>query len=402
MRCITTSLVWLALFSPLTAAEAPLVEKYLHSGQLARGEQVMEAALSSTPVNDELRLSLAVVQLVRGVERLGQALYEYGCLPEQQDRPLLRIPVPRNPDPTPVTYSAFRRVLDAFRSDLATVESTLAGVKAEDVKLPLKLAGIRVDLTGKGDARERFDEILIRLLGPGFHLAADNPEFLVCLDRGDVAWLRAYCHLLMALIDLNLAFDLEPEFHLTADRLFANPKRRFEGTPEEKRKAEDEVWQFYKIVEPARLSRFGRHFVEVCKLNRETWKFIRAETDNDHEWLPNPDQTGVLRMPVTNQMIDSWLSMVEEVERLFEGERVIPASVIQFLFAQTKTGKTGLNYRTFLDDPPDEIDRRRVQKNGVRDKYLDGSHRDLDLSSFLRVMTTFQDTLAVGYAAWFN
>jgi len=32
MRGISTFFAWLALMSPLTAAEPPLVEKYLHSG----------------------------------------------------------------------------------------------------------------------------------------------------------------------------------------------------------------------------------------------------------------------------------------------------------------------------------------------------------------------------------
>jgi len=44
---------------------------------MARGEQVIEAILSSAPDNDDLRFGLAVLKLVRGVERLGQALYEY-------------------------------------------------------------------------------------------------------------------------------------------------------------------------------------------------------------------------------------------------------------------------------------------------------------------------------------
>jgi hypothetical protein len=381
--------------APAQAASRPLVEQYLHSGQLARGEQVLEAALAATPDDDQLRFGLAVLQLVRGVERLGQALFEYGCRSENTNAPFLRLPVPTNPDPSEISDAAFRRVLDGFRSDLETVEATLASVKDRNVVLPLRLADIRLDLTGKGDADERFGEILKKLMGPGFRMNAENPEFLVRFDRGDVAWLRAYCHLLMAIIDVQLAIDTEPAFRHWSGQQFARLKHQSKSKDEK----EQDAWNVVRIKEPARLGHFRKHILKVCELNRETWAFIRAETDNDQEWLPNPRQTGVLRMPVTDVMIDTWLSMMAELEDLFDSKKVFPAWLMNIFHQKTTKG---FNIRAFLDDPPDQIDWDKVRQRGYRDKYLDGKLPDLDVNAFVRVFEVFRNPLAVGYAAWFN
>src|SRR5580658_3277422 len=112
MRWTAVTIVVLALTARLGAAEHPLVEKYLHSGELAKGEQALEAALAAAPKDDQIRFGLGVVQFIRGVERLGQSLHEYGAKSENTNMPFLRLPVPKNPDPAPINYTAFRRILD--------------------------------------------------------------------------------------------------------------------------------------------------------------------------------------------------------------------------------------------------------------------------------------------------
>jgi len=391
--------VMMAACLELAAAEPPLVEKYLHSGELARGEQVLEAALEASPGDDQLRFSLGVLQLFLGVERLGQALYEYGVKPENNNTPFLRIPVPKNPEPSPIAYADLRRFLSVFQNDLATAETTLAGVTDDHVALTLRLMDIRFDLSGSGDATERLSDVLKKLMGPNFRPPPGNAEFQVRFDRGDVAWLRAYCHLLMAMIDAQLAVDLEAQFNLHADELFARPKHPFQGTPQEKRDKQHEFWSVLHIREPARLRHFREHLLKVCELNRETWRYIRAERDDELEWLPNPKQKGVLGLPVRDEMIDVWLAMVEELEGLLNGRKVIPASVVQFLYSPTKKG---LSVRALLDDPPDQIAWDELRETGIREKYLDDTGQDVNVVSFIRVLNVFQNTLGVAYAVWFN
>ena len=108
-----------------------------------------------------------------------------------------------------MSYEALGRVFDVFRADLDRAERTLAGVKDENVKLPIHLASVQLDLTGGGKPTDKFLDILIKLNGGRFEFLKGNPEFLVCFDRGDVAWLRAYCHLLSAMLEAYRAVDLK-------------------------------------------------------------------------------------------------------------------------------------------------------------------------------------------------
>lgn len=399
MTWIPISLIVVSLAAPPSEANSPLAEQHLHSGNLARGEHELRAALTNEPDNGQLRFGLGVVQFARGVERLGQGLYEYGCLSENTRAPFLRLPVPRNPDPSPITYFAFRRLLEGFYHDLSASEATLKAMTAENVTLRLRLADIRFDMTGDGNASERLSEILIKLLGRRPPFLEGNPDFLVCFDRGDAAWLQAYCHLLMAMIDVQLAVDAQTQFDLTAEEFFARPKQAFAGTPAEKQEKLFEAWGHVPVKEPARLGSFRRHVLQVCALNRETWTRIRAEQDNDHEWLPSARQQGVIGLPVTDAMIDGWLGMIDELEAVFDGRKVIPAGVVQFVSPPTRTG---VNWKTVLDDPPPAFDWNRLRSEPPRDKYLDATRPDMNLGAFFRVLGMFQNSLGVAYAAWFN
>src|SRR5262245_43023549 len=112
MRWVLTTLSALFVVTSLMAHEPPLVEKYLHSGKLIEGEQVLEAALAKTPQDDQLRFGLGFLRIVRSVERLGQSLYEYGAKPGMTWGTVMQIPVPTNSDPAPISYRIMRRILD--------------------------------------------------------------------------------------------------------------------------------------------------------------------------------------------------------------------------------------------------------------------------------------------------
>lgn len=50
-----------------------------------------------------------------------------------------------------------------------------------------------------------------------------------------------------------------------------------------------------------------------------------AETDDDHEWLPNPRQTGLIpNMKVTDEMLSAWLGMMSEMEKILQGKVLVP------------------------------------------------------------------------------
>lgn len=401
MPRVLTCLVGFVLFfqiSPVIKADdrPPLVESYLHSGQLQAGIHALEAALRKSPGDDEARFGLGLIRIVRGVERLGQSFYDHGLKPTSTWVPFVRLPVPHNPDPAPISYAKFCRIMDDFAHDLSEAEAILAGITDDKVKLRVRLAGIKLDLDGDGQATDRFLDILNKLMGSPPSLLRDNPEFRVHFDRGDVAWLRAYCHLLSSMIELYLAFDTEADFYFFAKDHFPR-MRPVLSEAEEKQLEKKRVFQDYTIrfKEPQRLSRFRLHLVQVCKLNRETWRYIREEKDDDYEWLPNPSQKGVFGMPVQENMISSWLSMIGELEDALEGKKLLPVD----MFLQT--GGRGLNIRTFLDDPPAQIDFNAVMRDGPAAKYLEKGP-SMDTNVILGTLRVFDNPMRMGYFAWFN
>ncbi len=149
------------------------------------------------------------------------------------------------------------------------------------------------------------------------------------------------------------------------------------------------------VKEPARLGRFRKHLIKVADLNRETWMHIRAETDDDHEWLPNPRQKGVLGLPVRDEMIDAWLAMMDELEALLDGKRTF-LKIWNF----DKNGK-GLNLKTLFDDPPEKFVLDDKFPQNLPAKYW-SEEKDVNINVLGRVFRIFSDPTAVGYAAWFN
>ena len=204
------------------APEPPLAEKYLHAGQFANGERVLLAELTRKPKDDQPRFGLGTLQFLRAIERLGQSLYRYGVRSDRGQRmnlPFLRLPVPTNPGPEPLTYAAARQILLDLLAGLQKAEATLAAVADEQVKLPLHLGPIRLDFAGRGQTEDRFTTILSRYVGER-NVPKDH-DLLVVFDRGDVAWLRGYCHLLMALSEIALGYNGQELFDCTAHLFFA-------------------------------------------------------------------------------------------------------------------------------------------------------------------------------------
>ena len=394
MRMLLVAVTSLCVTSSLHAADPPLAEKYLHAGTLAQGEQDLLLALERNPKDDQARFGLGVLQFVRAVERLGQALHEYGLRSGKSSLPFLRLPVPENEQPATISYREFGRVLDVFVADLDRAEKTLAAVEDEKVKLPLRLAAVQLDLTGGGKPTSKFLDILIKLNGGRFEFLKNNEEFLVCFDRGDVTWLRAYCHLLSAIVDVYRAVNVEAEF----DRRMKEVFPRIEAGGKDGGLDQGVL----VIADGPRLGRFRQHLLAICALNHETWKFIRAESDDDHEWLPNARQKGVIGLPVTDQMIDGWLALVGQLEGLLKGERLLPNVLVQFVDPNAE-GK-GLNVKTLLDDPPQSLSEKKIKEQGIDAKYLEpeGQKRPFDVNAIFAVLRLFDGPLGVAYMAWFN
>lgn len=359
-----------AVFLPIAAClpslvradEPPLAERFLLDGRLAEGITALEARLTSHPADDQARFGLGVTQFLRAVERLGQSLHRHGALgPDNQLArmvPFLRLPVPPNPDPAEVSYADVRTMLAAFLVDLAAAEKTLGGIRSAEVSLRLPFGRVRLDLDGDGKAGE--PEALWRLqatlAGPGRPDVGNTPwppripdeeerrrtaeAFALRLDRGDAFWLQGYCHLLSALGEFALAHDMASCFDVLAPRLFARPKIR--QLPAGMFREQETNQMFigdvgifadliaaihemrFEVIEPERCRTALGHLEQVIRLSRDSWKAIEAETDDDHEWIPNAKQKGAIPdMQVSGEMIAGWREFLDEAEAILAGRRLV-------------------------------------------------------------------------------
>lgn len=374
-----------------------LLERHLATGILGDADTALTAALADTPESDDLRSALGLVRFFRAVERFGQTLYRHGLKENHPGLPLFRFPVGKNPKPVPVRPAHVRLAFEVLATDLAAAESVLAGVRDEKLKLPVKLRAVRFDFDADGKPEVGLIDLFKKLLRQEFEFLKANPDCLVKFDRGDVSWLRGYCHLLSSFADFYLAFDLTALFHAEAANLFDNPA----PPPGGEKPNAGQALETLVIKYPERLGSFRRHLVQVCKLNKETWKFIRAETDDDFEWLPNPKQKGVIGLPVREEQIETWLGLVAEVEDFLEGRKVLDGSIIKLLITQ-HPAEMGLNFKTLLDDPPAKLNLTALTADGIDPKYLERNKPTVNLNTLSRVLQWFDNPLGMAYAAWFN
>src|SRR5205823_2764116 len=180
----------------------PLAEQFLLQGRLAEGESALVAALNASPKDAQARFGLGTIQFVRAVERMVQSFHRYGLRPDPSggNIPFVRLPVPENKEPKPIRYADLRNIFQAWNDDLRKAEKTLAAVDDPGVKLPLHFGLVRLDFDG--DAKASDDEVLWKIYARLNAQAQVTPDqvqkLLITFDRGDVVWLRGYCHLLMA------------------------------------------------------------------------------------------------------------------------------------------------------------------------------------------------------------
>ena len=353
---------WVILRSclPALAAEAPLVESYLVEGKMKQGHMALTARLQEKPDDDQARFGLAVVQFLQGFENLGSSLYRYGLRTERAARGFTRIlsgTIPQNPNPEPFSYADMRVVLREFVDELNVAETTLAAIKDPDVKLPLHVGLIKFDPIGQGKPISA--KIVLGQNQPNIPPQMID-SFVVGFDRGDVCWLRGYLHLIAAWGEVLLAVDGEQMFDTSAHIFFEKPVTPHAYLLEEPRDLEAiqrfDVRMIFDIIaylhvmrfpmkEPERMKLSLQHLESAVAMSREMWVFYLKETDDEHEWIPNPKQTGVLQVKVTEPMIATWNEVLDEADDVLKGERLLP------FWRGTPSTTRGINLRRIFTEP---------------------------------------------------
>jgi hypothetical protein len=392
---------------------ASLTEKFLVEGKLAEGETALTEMVAAHPNDAEALFGLGTIQFVRATEHLVQSFHRYGMRTSSlvaQQLPFARLPIPANKSPNVIRYSDRRAIMKTFNDDLTKAESTLARIGDTDVKLPLHFGQIRLDLNN--DDKADGDETLWRIYAQlneraSVQVTAEaSKAFLITFDRADVAWLRGYCHLLMAMCEAILAYDFHELFDYSGGLFYPKAETSFpfllRGPVEEANEESmsddilDAVAMIHmmrlSVLEPQRMKMALTHFEAMIALSRESWKFILAETDDDHEWVPNPKQHTV--MPggtVTDAMVKGWMEFLDEAQAIFKGEKLIP-------FWRRRDSR-GVNLRRVFTEPRMFDLVLWVQGTGAA-PYLEKGPKSRP-ETWQRLQTIFQGQF-IGFAFWFN
>lgn len=188
---------------------------------------------------DNARFALGALHFLRALEGLQHDLYRYGAGnvtfegPLKGLIPVFRVPTFPNDNAEIITYEKTREMLSDFVFRLTQAEDVLSLVGNSDIKLPLNLARITLDINqnGKADTGEALLATLSSMGGPsgGMSLATSDAltAFLIHFDTADAKWLQGYSNLLMAFAKTFLSMDYRSSYDVSFHTIFGREATSF-------------------------------------------------------------------------------------------------------------------------------------------------------------------------------
>ncbi|WP_137699671.1 coiled-coil domain-containing protein [Marimonas lutisalis] len=93
----------------------------------------------------------------------------------------------------------------------------------------------------------------------------------------------------------------------------------------------------------ARLQAAQSNWLNMIAHNRIFWRELARETDNDREWIPNPDQQSALGIEVPARMAEAWQKILSDAEAVLEGRLLLPHPLMP--------DGTGISLAAYFADP---------------------------------------------------
>jgi len=121
------------------------------------------------------------------------------------------------------------------------------------------------------------------------------------------------------------------------------------------------------------------------------------ETDNNREWLPNPDQNSAFGIEVSEELAESWQTVLAEMSAVLEGEALIPYWRLPNL-GERKNG-VGINIAKWLQNPGDMDLVLWIQGEAVIPYLEKGRIVDTNVTNRFQRLTRGNGLM---FAAWFN
>lgn len=410
---LASAFILLLPLSSSFAAAPDAANALFEARTVAERNSALAALEAAAPTDSASAYAAGAGEFFAALEILASGLHRHGFeSPQSFMLPLMRLPVPENPNPEPLTYEQFRAILVAFRDRLEKSAATLGSVPADaDIGMEIDLAHVGVDLDEDGNITPQ--ESLAAIMAALSNNSGDAPDatpLIFRFDRADGFWLQGYAEFLMAQADFWLAHDFRNMFDGSFHMLFPRAKLPLQdilvppdggmggGILTSEWRLADFISLVHLInwpvVEPERRQAARRHLLEMIRLSREDWKSIRAETDNDREWLPGPQQKGTNRLTgleVGEEQVQAWLATLTMAEDLLEGRTLLPHFRI--------TGK-GINMKRFFDEPK-TFDLVLSITGPAVAPYLE-SGKILTSEEFNQIQRQFGGSGFLTFALWFN
>ena len=399
-----TQLGLLLLALPAAAAAPRTLDGFLSEGRIQEGLRAF-----ASPRDNAARFSLAVLQALDGLQQFSAGSCKLGVSGEIIARglPFFRamMPAPGVSQSTNqvATPKKVADLLNALRDSLKNANATLATIDAKPFKVEVNLSTARLDFDGDGIVAP--EEMLVAKLAPVLGLPSGpqaGQDLIIHFDSADAAWLKGYTHLLIGVIDILLAYDWHPVWNQCAHLFFRNPDpvppiARF--TMHEPGRSFSEWADLIAAVHDMRLtlddrdglSNARQEFMSMIACSRLCWQRVLAETDDDHEWLPSPKQTGPGGTKVTQQQIDGWIKVLDELDAILAGKKLLP-------HWRVKNG-TGINVAKLVASPPKLDLILFIQGSALVPYFEEGTVSDL--TAWRTLMQPFGPGF-VRFALWSN
>ena len=324
-------------------------------------ETLSQAQSRLTAVDDKTadqQFVLGAVGFLRGIEHSLQYRWQHNMAIKDFDLPVLRLPVPPNPNAEPFSPELIKVLFENLRADLAVSQAALDAVEGEvSVKVDLTALWFDINLNSVRDEGEGLMEFGINAMMSRRQaremLAEGSPALTVHFDTADVAWLNAYTHLLSGLSELVIAFDptkaiaevLESKqqmIDLLGDTAPNNQYSFMAGNWVDQFAMVYGALNQQPVAENTRAAHV--HFLAMIEHNKTFWAAVAAETDNNLEWIPNSTQTAALGFTLPEGAAESWQLILEDFEKVLNGDllvsywRIAPAG--------------GVNVQKLFENPP--------------------------------------------------
>ncbi|MGL4237948.1 hypothetical protein [Tabrizicola sp.] len=340
----------------LVLATAPATAETLSEEIGRTGLAPTEARLAAlpSPTNEEL-FALAGLRFLGGIEAALQLRWQTGVQADWSELPILRLPIPENPNARPFAPADFTTLITGLDADMEAARTALTQLGDKPFALDIRLADLWFDINQSGtrDEGEDIGSVTGLALGGGRMIGVQLEDPVITFDTADAAWLQAYTHFLSGFASVTLAYDPEPAIQRVLDSSKAIYALWGETPPNNAMdmmfgrqvdRAAMVLHALAKTPDKALAQDAHGHFLSMIQENRRFWSLVALESDNKGEWVPNDKQAsglGIMMPPGTGER---WQAVLADAEKLLKGEALVP----HWRFG----AEAGINVKKMFDDPP--------------------------------------------------